>query len=70
MGVGGIIGRLRIKLRLSEVEKQYFSAEEAMNQGLAGADRWYEYHKNTREGLIELVSILEDPTIKDGAQIK
>jgi hypothetical protein len=37
----------RIKLRLLETEKQVEASEIAINDGLAGADRWYEYHKNT-----------------------
>jgi len=61
---------VRIKVRLSEVEYQFQASEKAMSDGLAGADRWYEYHKNTLERLLELVSILENPNIQDGAQIK
>lgn len=60
----------RIKKRLDEVRKQYVAADKAMSDGLAGADRWYEYHKNTLEHLVQLVSILENPNIEDGAQIK
>jgi len=60
----------RIKTRLNEVERQFQSAEKALNDGLAGADRWYEYHKNTLKHLVELVGILENPQIEDGAQIK
>ena len=41
-----------------------------MNNGHAGADRWYEYHKNTMCRLQELISILENPQIQEGAQIK
>jgi len=60
----------RIKLRLSETEKQVKASETAINDGLAGADRWYEYHKNTLNHLKELVHILENPEIPDGSQIK
>jgi hypothetical protein len=60
----------RIKERLFEVEKQFEAAQKALNDGLAGADRWYEYHKNTLEHLMELVKILENPDIPDGSQIK
>ena len=41
-----------------------------MDEGLAGADRWYVYHKNTLERLLELISILEHPDVEDGAQIR
>ncbi len=60
----------RIKLRLEEVTKQYTEAQNAMNNGHAGADRWYEYHKNTMHRLQELISILENSQIQEGAQIK
>jgi len=60
----------RIKARLEEVNNQYLAAEKAMTDGLAGADRWYEYHSNTLGRLKELLSILENPDVVDGAQIK
>jgi len=60
----------RIKARLVEVEKQYMAAKQAIEDGLAGADRWYEYHENTLRRLRELVVILENPELPDGAQIK
>lgn len=60
----------RIKKRRDEVKSQYEAAENAMKEGYAGADRWYEYHKNTLEHLEQLVAILENPEINDGAQIK
>ncbi len=60
----------RIRKRLSEVEQQYQAAMDAMNTGMAGADRWYEHHKNTVVRLRELVGILENPDIEDGALIK
>ncbi len=69
--IKGEIGKLaRIKKRLGEVEEQYLAAKKAMDDGLAGADRWYEYHKNTLGRLKELVSIIEDPSVLDGSQIK
>jgi len=61
---------IRIKARLSKVEQLYQAAENALNEGLSGADRWYEYHKNSFERLLELVSILEHPDVVAGAQIK
>jgi hypothetical protein len=60
----------RIKKRLEEVKAQFSAAEKAMKDGYAGADRWYEYHKNTLTHLEQLVSILENPDIQVGAQIK
>jgi len=60
----------RIKSRLEEVEKQYQKALQAMKSGLAGADRWYEYHKNTLKRLRELIGIFDDPTVENGTLIK
>jgi hypothetical protein len=61
---------VRIKKRLDEVRKQFSAAEKAMQDGFAGADRWYEYHKNTLKHLVQLVAILENPDLEEGAQIK
>lgn len=60
----------RIHKRLAEVEQLYQAAKDAMNTGMAGADRWYEHHKNTVVRLRELVGILENPDIEDGTLIK
>ena len=60
----------RIKQRLEYVESQYISAKQAMEDGQAGADRWFDYHKNTMGRLKELVMILESNNVADGAQIK
>lgn len=60
----------RIKMRLAQVEKDYAEAQAAIEQGYAGADKWYEYHQKTVERLRQLVEILESPQIPDGAQIK
>ena len=60
----------RIKARLERVERLYELATQSLNDGEMGADRWYEYHEKTLIRLRELVSILEDPQIEEGAQIK
>jgi len=60
----------RIKMRLAQVEKDYAEAQAAIQQGYAGADKWYEYHQKTVERLRQLVEILENPQTPDGAQIK
>jgi hypothetical protein len=60
----------RIKAQLAEVEQQFYAAEEAMKDGYAGADRWYEYHQHTLVHLRQLVEILEDESLPDGSQIK
>ena len=60
----------RIKAQLAEVGQQFYAAEEAMKDGYAGADRWYEYHQHTLVHLRQLVEILEDESLPDGSQIK
>jgi hypothetical protein len=60
----------RIKLRLAQVEKDFYEAKAAIAKGFAGADRWYEYHQKTVERLRQLVEILESTQVPDGAQIK
>lgn len=59
-----------IKRRMAMVQEQFNAADKALEEGYAGTDRWYEYHKNTLEHLNQLVAILEDPAVEDGAQIK
>jgi hypothetical protein len=60
----------RIKAQMAEVEAQFKASETAINEGLAGADRWYEYHLHTLSHLRQLVEILEDPNVPDGSLIK
>ena len=59
-----------IKKRQEEIILQLNAAKKAIVDGLSGADRWYEYHVNTLKHVEELISILENPDIKDGAQVK
>lgn len=60
----------RIKARLAKVEGLFEVATQSLNDGEMGADRWYQYHEKTLHRLRELASILEDPSVADGAQIK
>lgn len=60
----------RIVSRFDEIKLHFDKAQEAMNQGIAGSDRWYEYHKNTLGHLEQLLSIMKDPNIPEGARIK
>lgn len=45
-------------------------ADQEIADGLAGADRWYEHLLQTKARAKELISILENPEIKNGAVIK
>lgn len=60
----------RIKARLAKVEHLFELATQSVNDGEMGADRWYEYHEKTLKRLRELASILEDPQVEEGAQVK
>ncbi len=60
----------RILRRLEEVKKQFGAAQQAVNDGLFGADRWYQHHKNTLERLQELVTILSNKKVTDGALVQ
>jgi hypothetical protein len=60
----------RIKERLVRTEALLKVAEKDVEEGDAGADRWFTYHQKTAIRLRELVSILESPETEEGAQIK
>jgi hypothetical protein len=60
----------RIKTRLSQVEIDHAVATEALSNGYSGADRWYEYLDKSVVRLRQLVEILENSQVPDGAQIK
>lgn len=67
---GGRARLARIKERLSLVQGELLAAESVMNSDGHKADRWVEYHQRTLRRLQQLVAILENPEVGDGAQIK
>jgi hypothetical protein len=60
----------RIRHRYREVKRLREEAEEEIAAGTAGADRWYETHSLTESRLEELLPILLDPEIPDGALVR
>lgn len=60
----------RIKDRYQDVKRLKDKAELEINEGTAGADRWYQIHDLTEQRLRELIWILENPEIQDGAIVK
>ncbi|MCP3428246.1 integrase [Opacimonas viscosa] len=60
----------RMKERLVRTEGLLKNSEKVVEEGDAGADRWFTYHQKTATRLRELVSIIENPEIEEGAQIK
>jgi hypothetical protein len=60
----------RIRVRYAQIRQLKERAEEAIANGSAGADRWYEIQSLTETRLAALIAILEDPSIEDGAIIR
>lgn len=60
----------RIKKRLVKSERLFSLACDTVGSSEIGADRWFHYHKKIITRLRELVAILENPDIENGAQIK
>lgn len=61
---------VRMKERLSKIEYLLVKSEQAVEEGGMGADRWLEHQTKTATRLRELIYILENPNINDGAQVK
>ncbi|MDA5132814.1 hypothetical protein [Psychrobacter sp. ANT_H3] len=60
----------RMKERLDKIETILTKAEQAVKEGDMGADRWLNHHIKTATRLRDLIYILENPNIIDGAQVK
>lgn len=60
----------RLKERYTIVEKLRDKAAQEIKEGTAGADRWYQIHDLTEKRLRELIGIMENPDIQNGAIIK
>lgn len=60
----------RIKERHTLIKQLRDKAEQEIHEGTAGADRWYQIHDLTEKRLQELIGIMENPAIQNGAFIK
>ncbi|OGT59368.1 MAG: hypothetical protein A3F43_06540 [Gammaproteobacteria bacterium RIFCSPHIGHO2_12_FULL_42_10] len=60
----------RIKERYRIVKELRDKAAQEINASTAGADRWYQIHDLTEKRLQELIGIMENPAIQNGAIIK
>ena len=60
----------RIRVRHEQVKVLLSKAEKEIADGTAGADRWFEVHSHTHKRLAELIEILENPTVCNGAIIR
>jgi hypothetical protein len=60
----------RIRKRLKLEKKLLLKDEKALKSGVQGAKQWYSRRKQTVEHCDQLLSMLEDPSIEDGALIR
>jgi len=59
----------RISLLFTQVEKNLNQAKQDIEEGLFGADKWYENHQDNYIKLKQLIDILQDESIEDGSVI-
>jgi hypothetical protein len=55
---------------LEEARGLMDKAEAAQGDGYHGSDHWAEHHRSTVDRLQQLVSIMDDPSVPDGAVIQ
>lgn len=67
---GDDIKLVRMKERLAHIEALILKAQRSYEEEDYGSDRWLDYQLKTSKRLKELVDILENPSIEDGAQVK
>ncbi len=60
----------RMKERLDKIDRILVRADQAVEEGDMGADRWLSHHTKTAARLRELIYILEKSEVADGAQVK
>ena len=60
----------RLSLKLEETARLLGEARSALSQEEYGADRWVEHNASVLERLVALKSVLEDPSIENGAIIQ
>lgn len=60
----------QMKIRLEQVQALKARAEQEIEDGSYGADRWFEIHDLTEKRLRELIGIMENPAIEPGAIIR
>ena len=67
---GDEIRSARVRARLVEAKELLASAENAVNEGYRGGDRWMIHHRETVGRLTQLCAILDDPVVPIGAVIQ
>jgi hypothetical protein len=61
---------IKLRLQLDEAQGLLQKAEQAIREQYYGSDRWLDHHKGTVERLTELLSIMDNPNVPDGAVIQ
>lgn len=59
-----------LRQRLDEAKGLMGMAQAATADGYSGSDRWLDHHRATVDRLTQLCSIMDDPTVPDGAVIQ
>lgn len=67
---GNDVKLLRMKERLAHIEALISKAQKSYEEEDYGSDRWLDYQLKTSKRLKELIEILENPSIENGAQVK
>ena len=60
----------RLRQQFDEAQVLMQQAEQASKEQYFGSDRWLDHHKATVERLSELLSIMDNPNVPDGAVIQ
>lgn len=60
----------QLRRRLDEAKGLMERAQAATSEGYCGGDRWLDHHRTTVDRLAQLCSIMDDPTVPDGAVIQ
>ena len=58
-----------VRFHFEVIEGELAKTKAAIEEGYAGANRWYEKHLATYERLKQLLSVLDDPTVPNGTVI-
>jgi hypothetical protein len=67
---GDEVKTIRLRQNLDEARDLLQKAEDAVNNGYAGGDRWLEHHLSAVERLSQLCSIMDDPKVPHGAVVQ
>lgn len=61
---------IRLRQNLEEARELLQKAADAVDEGYAGGDRWLSHHQSTVKRLLQLCSIMDDPSVPYGAVVQ